>query len=97
MDVKGRDFRLTDRIAGVFCYQILHNSGEIPFVVSSNTREVISILPNETGTKAHIFARRIPVTSGILRRRSCLLHITEHVLARNACCWRDAAWAALGP
>ena len=57
MGVKGRDFRLTDRVAGVFCYQILHNSRESLVVVSPNTRKVISILPDETGTRAHAFAQ----------------------------------------
>jgi hypothetical protein len=57
MGVKNRDFGLTNCVVGVFRYQILHNIGASLFAVSSNTRKVISILPDETGTKAQIFAQ----------------------------------------
>jgi hypothetical protein len=80
MGVKNRDFGLTNCVVGVFRYQILHNIGASLFAVSSNTRKVISILPDETGTKAHIFAQgdspdfqhHAPMTVSSAYRRACL-------------------------
>jgi hypothetical protein len=80
MGVKDRDFGLTNCVVGVFRYRILHNIGASLFAVSSNTRKVISILPDETGTKDHIFAQRdspdfqdhAPMTVSSAYRRACL-------------------------